>query len=143
MILANRGIWINISIGVLAITIALYALLYYLERTREISGVWLYQFEGSNFFEGATPADVRENRQQDAGWLELPSGSPLLENLDHGYDSSGCWKVTAVELRFLGRKRFELSGHLSAWTSSYEIEDLLKAQTVPWPDCDSPYHWGD
>jgi len=110
-------------------------------RTREISGLWLLQFEGSNFFEGATPETVRSYELDDAGWLS-ESDQIDLSNLLSGYDESDeCWTVKAVQLRFRGHRQIGVSGHLGMWSSSYEIEELLEMKVVPWPDCDSPYDW--
>lgn len=112
-------------------------------RTREISGLWLLQFEGSNFFEGATPATVRGYGLEDAGWLNT-SDQIDLSNLLPRYDGNdNCWKVKAIQMRFRGHRQFGLSGHLGMWNSSYEIEELLEMEEVPWPECDSPFDWND
>ncbi len=118
-----------------------FALLAYKERSRVIEGVLLHQFEGSNFFEGATPESVRDFRREDAGWLDVEHMPQIADKLSYGHDASGCWQVTAFELRFRGRKRYGLSGHLSAWLSEYEIAELLSVNQIDWPDCDSPYDW--
>ena len=39
-------------------------------QTREFAGIWLLKFEGSQFFEGARMATVRDLDQADARWLE-------------------------------------------------------------------------
>ena len=112
-------------------------------RTREISGLWLLQFEGSNFFEGATPETVRGYKLDDAGWLNS-SDQIDLSGLLSGYNEADeCWTVKAIQLRFRGHRQFGVSGHLGLWSSSYEIEELLDMEVVSWPECESPYDWDE
>jgi hypothetical protein len=111
------------------------------DRMREISGIWLLEFEGSNFFEGATAATVRDFDQADAGWLE--EGDAIdVEKLfaqDGGY--ADCYKVHAFELRFKGRRHSGVSGHLGMWNARYEVVELIELKPVRWPECDSPFLW--
>jgi hypothetical protein len=58
---------IVISLLPLAVTAAI-GLRYY-ERSRLIEGTWLYQFEGSQFFEGATPTNPCDLYKREAAWL--------------------------------------------------------------------------
>lgn len=111
------------------------------DRLREISGVWLLEFEGSNFFEGATAATVRDFDIADAGWLE--EGDAIdLDKAVPDYDAdAGCWKVRAFALRFKGERHFGMSGHLGGWNSRYEVAELLDIKPLPWPECESPFHW--
>ncbi|MBU7580965.1 MAG: hypothetical protein KAF27_10930 [Porphyrobacter sp.] len=111
------------------------------DRLREIAGVWLLEFEGSNFFEGATAATVRDFDPAEAGWLE--EGDAIdVEKLfagDGGY--ADCYKVRAFALRFKGRRHAGVSGHLGLWNSRYEVVELIEMTPLPWPDCDSPFGW--
>jgi hypothetical protein len=111
------------------------------DRMREISGIWLLEFEGSNFFEGATPATVREFDLDDAGWLDEGDAIDIgkLTPADRG--SSACYKVRAFELRFKGKRHREVSGHLGLWNSRYEVVELIEIKPLPWPECESPFEW--
>ena len=140
---AIQNIWFRIIVFLLALAALVFAILTYVERSREVSGVLLYQFEGSNFFEGATIENVRSFSRSDAGWLEIPANSPIIASITSGNEPPECWEVTAFELRFVGRRLLGRSGHLSAWSSSYEITKLLEFKEMDWPECDSPYDWDD
>lgn len=132
--------WATIGLIVLAIGGAVWASRPS-DRLREISGVWLLEFEGSNFFEGATAATVRDFDPAEAGWLD--EGDAIdLEKLfagDGGFAS--CYKVRAFELRFRGRRHVGVSGHLGVWNSRYEVVELMEMKAIPWPECDSPFGW--
>jgi hypothetical protein len=108
---------------------------------REFSGIWLLQFEGSNFFEGATLATVRDYDREDAGWLE--EGEAIdIDKVIPEYDAgAACWKVRAFALRFKGKRHFGMSGHLGMWNSSYEVAELIEMKPLPWPECESPFDW--
>ena len=109
--------------------------------TREFTGIWLLQFEGSNFFEGATLATVRDYDREDAGWLEEGDAIDIDRVLpDYGEDA-GCWKVQAFALRFKGKRHFGMSGHLGLWNSSYKVAELIEMKPLPWPECESPFDW--
>lgn len=111
------------------------------DRTREFSGVWLLEFEGSQFFEGATLATVRDFDPADAGWLE-EGGALDLDKVVADYDvDAGCWKVRAFALRFKGQRHFGMSGHLGGWNSRYEVAELIEIKPLPWPECESPFLW--
>ncbi|RNJ62534.1 MAG: hypothetical protein EDM03_13965 [Porphyrobacter sp. IPPAS B-1204] len=111
------------------------------DQTREFSGVWLLEFEGSQFFEGATLATVRDFDPADAGWLE--EGDAIdVEKLfarDGGY--ADCYKVRAFALRFKGQRHFGVSGHLGGWNSRYEVAELIEMTPLSWPECESPFDW--
>jgi len=111
------------------------------DRMREISGVWLLQFEGSNFFEGATAATVRNFDRADAGWLDEGDAIDVEKLLarDGGYTK--CYKVHAFELRFKGQLHAGISGHLGMWRSRYDVAELIEMKPIAWPECESPYDW--
>ena len=131
----------KVSLAVIPILGLIWASLVYTERTRAIEGVLLYQFEGANFFEDANAQTVRQLQKGDAGWLNTDGHERFESALQDDYDASGCWRVTAIELKFVGRRRLGPAGHLGAWWSEYEIDEMIEAKPVQWPDCDSPYDW--
>ena len=111
--------------------------------TREFSGVWLLEFEGSNFFEGATLATVRDFDRADAGWLEEGDAIDIDKVLPAYDKDDACWKVRAFALRFKGKRHFGMSGHLGLWNSRYEVAELIEMKPLPWPECESPFNWDD
>jgi hypothetical protein len=108
---------------------------------REMSGVWLLQFEGSNFFEGATLETVRDFNRDDAGWLDEGDAIDVGKLLPAYDGGSACWKTRAFALRFKGRRHFGMSGHLGLWNSRYEVVELIEMKPLPWPECESPFDW--
>jgi hypothetical protein len=108
---------------------------------REMSGVWLLQFEGSNFFEDATLATVRNFDRDDAGWLDEGDAIDIEKVLPDYDEDAGCWKVRAFSLRFNGKRHYGMSGHLGLWNSSYEVEEVIEMKPLPWPNCESPFDW--
>ncbi len=110
-------------------------------RTREITGVWLLETEGSSFFEGATLATVRSFDQADAGWLEEGNAQDLEDVLSAHYKEAGYCNVRAFALRFKGKRRIGMSGHLGLWGSRYEVVELMEIKPLPWPKCESPFDW--
>ena len=111
-------------------------------RTREISGLLLLQYEGANFFEGATTKTVRSYELADAGWLQSSEQIDLSDLLAAQNKGLNCWPTTAVQMRFIGRRKIGISGHMGMWESRYEIDELLDMEVLPWPECESPYDWG-
>jgi hypothetical protein len=111
------------------------------DRMREISGVWLLEFEGSNFFEGATAATVRDFDQADAGWLDEGEAIDVEKLFAHDGGHASCYRVRAFELRFKGRRHAGVSGHLGMWNSSYEVIELVEIKPLPWPECETPFGW--
>lgn len=111
------------------------------DRTREISGIWLLEMEGSSFFEGATIATVRNFDQADAGWLEEGDAQGLEEVLSAHDKEAGSCNVRAFALRFKGKRHFGMSGHLGLWSSRYEVIELIEIKPFAWPECESPFDW--
>jgi hypothetical protein len=132
--------WAVIALIVLAIGGAVWAARP-AERTSEFSGIWLLEFEGSQFFEGATLATVRNFDQADAGWLEESDAIDLDKVLPDYEADAGCWKVRAFALRFKGQRHLGMSGHLGMWNSRYDVDELIEIKPLSWPECESPFHW--
>lgn len=109
--------------------------------TREFSGIWLLQFEGSNFFEGATLATVRDYDREDAGWLDGGDAIDIEKVLPEYGSDAECGKVRAFALRFHGKHHYGRSGHVGLWNSRYEVVELLEMKLLPWPECESPSDW--
>ncbi|WP_152433583.1 hypothetical protein [Erythrobacter sp. THAF29] len=127
---------LKLSAVLLAIVATLLAANSYLERTREISGIWLYQFENSNFFEGATGETIHRIDRSSPSWLRADN-SPLLD-LTNRTGGGECWRTMGFEIRFVGRKLIGPSGHFSSWWSEYVVEEVISVRPVDWPECDDP-----
>jgi hypothetical protein len=110
------------------------------ERTRTIEGTWLYVFEGSNFFEGQTPAKPCGLFTRKGAWLEHRPDL-VYQNYDYrkAYPSSGSysspngqWHMEAFSVKFKGRQKFALfgTGHFGMWSSSFEIDEMLSIKPI-------------
>lgn len=141
MRISRSKLWIGLGV-IIALLAAAWTWLRYSEREREITGVWIYAFEDSNFFEGATPDNIRTlylDEDAQAGWLTHPHPSRIQKRYESD-QAADCPMVEqrVFELRFIGRRIGGRSGHLGAWNSRYEIEKVLEIEQIPWPYCDIP-----
>lgn len=101
--------------------------------TREFSGVWLYEFEGSTFIEGAHDIPAEPPRYEGADWLEW-ADQPEIEAVvnKRGSDES-CHRVQPIRLRFIGhRTRYALggAGHLDLWRSQVTVSKTISAEAL-------------
>ena len=112
----------------------------YLERSRPIEGVWLWQFEGSMFYEGELPSKPCELLNTNGSWLSF-SPADVLGDYDYRkrYPSSGehlsqygSSRLEAFSVRFVGHKRYEPlgTGHLGLWTTRFEVDRMIEAVPI-------------
>lgn len=101
--------------------------------TRQFSGVWLYEFEGSSFVEGATavPAERPDYRQTD--WLEWTEWPQLERLMEYRLGDGDCYTVQPFLVTFEGRKTHHPvrgAGHLGLWRSKVTVQRPISAQRL-------------
>jgi hypothetical protein len=104
-----------------------------IDEPRMYSGVWLYQFEGSTFVEGATSRPVNDVDPKKAAWLDYdPEAMMPGPNYDDYDESAGCYPIHAFVVRFIGRRTTSAngSGHGGLWGSAVKVDRLLGAKPL-------------
>ena len=100
---------------------------------RRFSGVWLYEFEGSTFIEGATEIPSTPPAYEATDWLEWTDW-PSLENLmEDRLSNADCYTVQPFLVTFVGRRKHYLSGgagHLGLWRSQVTVQRPISAQRL-------------
>ena len=120
----------------------------YFERPRPIEGVWLWQFEGSMFYEGEMSGEPCDLLKTSGSWLSF-SPSDVLGDYDYRrrYPSSGehisqygSSRLEAFSVRFVGHKRYEPlgTGHAGLWTTRFEVDRMIEAVPISDLRCDIP-----
>ena len=119
----------------------LVGLVLFQQRVRTIEGTWLWQFEGSDFFEKRSPSRECALYLDEPSWLNY-NPEQVYSNYTYKiewpssgiYDSQlyGQFRIEAFEVKFRGRKRFSLlgTGHLGGWNSEYEVEEILSLKPI-------------
>lgn len=108
--------------------------------TRQFSGVWLYEFEGSTFLEGASEPTVDDPPYSETDWLEYPPDLPRLgervEALEYD-DDRDCYPVQAFLIDFTGHRTRRLggSGHLGLWRSEVTVHRTRSIKRLGAPFC--------
>lgn len=100
-------------------------------RSREFSGVWLYEFEGSTFVDGATTVPTQRPPYKATDWLDHPAeqeirvGEPADESLN-------CYPVQPFLVTFIGyRTRYLFgSGHLGLWRSEITVQKPISIESL-------------
>lgn len=116
----------------------------FIGRTGQFSGVWLYEFEGSTFVDGATgiPADRPDYKETD--WLEWVEW-PILERLmqensaDQSLVDEDCHNpVQPFLVTFVGRRThhpFGGAGQWGLWPSKVTVHEPISAKVLSPPFC--------
>lgn len=94
------------------------------------SGVWLYEFEGSTFVEGATGIPTERPSYEESDWLQYPINQPGLGDLREGsaYDTDlGCHPVQPLLITFVGQRSTNSlgSGHMGLWRSEVTVHRTI------------------
>lgn len=102
---------------------------------RQFSGVWLYEFEGSSFVEGATGIPNRRPDYRETDWLEVPFGDPEIRRVVEGpgFDEAGeCYTVQPVLITFIGHRtqRPFGAGHMGLWRSEVTVHETLSIRRL-------------
>lgn len=103
------------------------------DRSRQYSGVWLYEFEGSTFVEGATEIPAQRPAYEETDWLEWRTDWPQLEALmDKDSGPERCNPVQPFLVTFVGRRirRLGGAGHLGLWRSEMEVQRPISAKRL-------------
>jgi hypothetical protein len=102
-------------------------------RPRQYSGVWLDEFEGSIFVEGAAETPKTFPVPQKTDWLEWRD-QPLLEAvMNEDPEDGGCHKVLPVLVTFVGRRTYYAfggTGHLGMWRSKMTVQRTISAKRL-------------
>lgn len=97
---------------------------------RQYSGVWLYEFEGSTFVEGATRIPNERPSYAKTDWLEYRFDQPRLNQLvqEPGHDDRrGCYPVQPFLITFIGHRTHRPfgAGHLGLWRSQMTVRKTI------------------
>lgn len=105
------------------------------DSTRQFSGVWLYEFEGSSFVEGATEVPAERPPYHDTDWLEYSYPEPRLHQLIEGigYDEDrGCYPVQPIKITFVGHRTLRPfgAGHMGLWRSQVTVDRTITVERI-------------
>ena len=123
-----------------------FAALQFLQRTRVVEGTWLWQNEGSDFFESPARGRECEFYKHEPAWLNY---DPFRIYPDYTYKrvwpSSGTYdshaygpfRIEAFEVKFRGRWRFAPfgAGHLRDWWSEYDVDEMIAVRPIAGLHC--------
>ncbi|QBX38411.1 hypothetical protein E4M02_08575 [Brevundimonas sp. S30B] len=76
----------------------------FVSGSRQFSGVWLHEFEGSTFVEGATDVPAVRPEYRETDWLEWNEW-PDLERLMDGAGHMDLWRSEVAVQRPISAKR--------------------------------------
>lgn len=102
-------------------------------RTRQFSGVYLHEFEGSTFVEGATgiPRERPDYKRTDSlDWIDQPR---LEELLEESLGNGDCYTVQPILVTFVGRRTrypFGGAGHLGLHPSRVTVHRMISAERL-------------
>ncbi|VWX61305.1 hypothetical protein [Sphingorhabdus sp. 109] len=105
---------------------------YHFSAAREYNGVWLYEFEGSTFVEGADSAPEQRPKDERSAWLRYDPPMELAGKYD---EQKKCYTVSAFRIRFIGRERQGRGGHMGLWNKVVLPTQMIKLEPLPSPDC--------
>jgi hypothetical protein len=108
---------------------------YKFDEPRVYKGVWLYEFEGSRFIDGAKSVPARMPEAGSTAWL---SYNPEQIDPTGEYNSDPdreCYPIYAFAISFIGRRNPQGGGHLGMFDSEIWPERILSAKALPSPDC--------
>jgi hypothetical protein len=101
--------------------------------TRQFSGVWLYEFEGSTFVEGATGIPTERPDYRETDWLEWTEWPHLERLMEDRLGDGDCYTVQPFLVTFEGRKThhpFGGAGHLGLWRSKVTVQRPISAKRL-------------
>ena len=129
----------------LALSLALFACSTLAEKSasREFSGVWLYEFEGSTFVEGATAIPKNRPPYKKSAWLDYhpdqqrPGQFIEMSDRDRYDQERGCYLTHPFLVTFSGRRRTEPdgSGHMGLWASEVTVDRMISSKPLGQPFC--------
>jgi hypothetical protein len=101
--------------------------------TRQFSGVWLYEFEGSSFVEGATEIPTVRPAYETTDWFEWTEWPHLEGLMDASLSDRDCYTVQPFLVTFVGRRTrhpFGGVGHMGLWRSKVMVEKPISAKRL-------------
>ena len=101
--------------------------------TRQFTGVWLYEFEGSSFVEGATEIPATRPDYEETDWLEWNEWPHLERLMEDRLEEGGCYAVQPFLVTFVGRRThhpFGGAGHLGLWRSKVTVQRPVSAKRL-------------
>ncbi|WP_292106150.1 hypothetical protein [Brevundimonas sp.] len=101
--------------------------------TREFSGVWLYEFEGSSFVEGASEMPTERPPYEETDWLEWTDWPRLEALMEESLGNEDCYTVQPFLITFVGRRThppFGGAGHLGGWRSQVTVHRPISAERL-------------
>lgn len=100
---------------------------------RRFSGVWLYEFEGSTFIEGATEIPAQRPAYDQTDWLEWDDQPRLEDLVEDSLGDGDCYPVQPFRVTFVGRRTrnpFGGAGHMGLWRSTVTVRQTLSAERL-------------
>lgn len=100
---------------------------------RQFSGVWLYEFEGSTFVEGATEIPAQRPGYKETDWLSGTEWTHLERLFEARPGGADCHTVQPFLLTFEGRRvtrPFGGAGHMGLWRSEVTMHRLISAKRL-------------
>ncbi len=101
--------------------------------TQQFSGVWLYEFEGSTFVEGAIQIPTERPDYREADWLEWTEWPQLEHLMEENLGDGVCYTVQPFLVSFVGRRihyPFRGAGHLGVWRSEVTVHRPISAKRL-------------
>lgn len=101
--------------------------------SREFSGVWLYEFEGSTFVEGGIEIPTLRPAYEETDWLEWTEWPRLEGLMEESLGNEDCYTVQPLLVTFVGRRThhpFGGAGHLGVWRSEVKVERPISAKRL-------------
>ena len=110
---------------------------------REFTGVWLYEFEGSTFIEGATRIPSKRPAYMKAAWLDYhpdqqrPGQFVELSDKDSYDERRRCYLIYPFIVTFIGRRTINPhgSGHMGLWASEVKPDRMISSKPLGRPFC--------
>lgn len=98
-------------------------------QSQVFQGVWLYEYEGSTFIEGATRVPNTRPEEKKTAWLMYePEKVMSLTELNNDYNQAkNCYETHPFALKFVGRRSVVPygSGHGGGWASTIIVDRMI------------------
>jgi hypothetical protein len=109
---------------------------YRFESPRVFKGIWIYEFEGSQFLENATKMPAKRPDVRATAWLQYDP-ERIDPNIKYDHDPrKNCYPIHAFEISFIGRRNPQGHGHMGLFASEIWPQRILSAKALPSPDCE-------
>jgi hypothetical protein len=105
----------------------------FIGRTGQFSGVWLHEFEGSTFVEGATSIPIERPGYEETDTLEWVEWPHLERLMEESLSDGDCYTVQPFLITFEGRRThhpFGGAGHMGLWRSKVTVHRPISAKRL-------------